>query len=397
MKHHALSWLYRILLMAALVVPGIALPQSAQAAAPAITITATKTDESVSIHTSGLVAGMSYTARMGPIGSKGVNGTAVGDTTAASDGTFDATYTIPDSLRGQATIAIRIDGSNGFFAYNWFTNKTNGSAPSATATPAPGVTTTPLPTGNSGRMSIQVTSVVQNDKITVSAFGFPANVDFTVRIGPYYTFWRNQAQVGVTNSGSGGNFQFDANLPDVVKDVALVTIRLDAYSGGNHYVTYNAFTNVSGGTGGPVSPTATPGSNSPTATPVPGNPTAIPTTVPSSPNTGLPIVQSGCKITSITPTRTLPTNYDYDAVWTVTNTGTVDWDNHAVDYFYSSGQKMGKTTTPYDLPKRVKPGETVDLSADMLAPGDKGTYTTTWVLHGDRGNLCTLPLTIVVK
>jgi hypothetical protein len=401
MKHHLFVWLSRIFLLAALVLPGLALPQFAQAAGPILSITSNVTDVSVTVHAAGLPSGQTFTARMGPIGSKGVNGTAVGDSTASADGQFDATYTIPDALHGQANIAIRIDGSGGFFAYNWFTNKTNGSAPPAVTaapgatstlspTPAPGATPAPLPAGSISGMSIQVSGVVQNDHITVNAYGFPASTDFSVRIGPYYTFWRNGQVMKTINSGKGGNFQFDVDLPESVKGVELVTIRLDGTNANGHQASYNAFTNVNGGSSGVISPTSTPGSSS-------GSPTSTPvaTAVPS--NASLPINQSGCQVTNITPTQSIPTHYDYDAVWTVKNTGTVNWDNHAVDYVYNSGEKMQKYTAAYDLPKLVKPGDSVDLSADLVAPGDRGTYTTTWVLRGDRGVICTLPLTVVVK
>jgi hypothetical protein len=93
----------------------------------------------------------------------------------------------------------------------------------------------------------------------------------------------------------------------------------------------------------------------------------------------------------------MPVSWDFDAIWEVKNTSSETWDMHAVDYRYASGEKLNKTTVPYDLPVSVKPGETVKLLADMLAPAKTGTFSTTFVLVGDQGTLCTLPLTITVK
>jgi hypothetical protein len=247
------------------------------------------------------------------------------------------------------------------------------------------------PSGSSAAgMLVQVTAVEVNSRITVQATGFPANVDFMVRIGPFYNFWKQQSTMANINSGAGGSFQFNVNLPDSVKDVNLVTLRLDSTSGSYHYVSYNAFVNATNGTIG----STTLSTASPTATPHGATP--VPTVLPSGGK--VPIVENGCTITAITPTVKVPTNYDFDAVWTVKNTGTANWDNHAVDILYLSGQKMGKFSAPYDLPKYLKPGDdAIDISVDMVAPATPGTYTTTWQVHGDRGVLCELPLTLIVK
>ncbi len=53
------------------------------------------------------------------------HGTVVGTTNSESGGTFVFTYTIPDGLKGQSRIAIRMDAtSGGYYSYNWFWNTT---------------------------------------------------------------------------------------------------------------------------------------------------------------------------------------------------------------------------------------------------------------------------------
>ena len=87
---------------------------------------------------------------------------------------------------------------------------------------------------------------------------------------------------------------------------------------------------------------------------------------------------------------------DFDAKWTIKNTGTAYWDSGAVDYYYKSGTSMHKYADGFDLPETVAPGESVTLTVDMQAPGSEGTYDTYWTLSGDSGSFCTLPVHIKV-
>jgi hypothetical protein len=366
MKRIRFSKLYRVIfVLMLLAVFGLAVPGQVQAASPFITIVSVKAGESVTVHATGLPAGKIFTARMDKATTTADNGPVVGQTTSGSDGTFDATYAIPASLKTELAIAIRIDSAGGFYAYNWFLNQTK------TATPAPSTTTTP--TSTPLKMYIQVVAVQKNTQITVSATNFPANIDFKVRVGPYYTFGKYQQVMATVNSGTGGAFLFNVNLPAIVKDVSLVTIRMDSVTGSQHFVSYNAFTNANQGT-------------------VVSNPT-LPTPTP----TPTPSSQASCQILSVTPTQSMGINTDFDAVWQVKNISSKVWDNHEIDFRYQSGDKFYKYNGLYDLPKLVNPGETVNLVADMLAPSKTGTYSTVFILIGDHGVVCSLPLKITVK
>jgi hypothetical protein len=452
-----------------LAVFGLTIPGYGQAASPTITIVSIKDGESVTVHASGLPAGMSFAARMDKATTTASNGVFVGTGISASDGTFDATYAIPASLITQRQIAIRIESATGgWYAYNWFTNQAK--------TPVPGTTTTP--TATASNIHIEVIAVEENTRIRVRATNFPANIDFKVRIGPYYTFGQNQQFMATINSGTGGSFLFNVNLPAIVRDVSLVTIRMDAVTGSLLY-TYNAFTNVNKGTFIPNPTVPTPiyieivaveknnrvtisTANFPANTDfkvrvgpyytfgrdqqivatinsgtggsflfnitlpaivknislvtilidsvtdselytaynaftnenkgsVVPNPT-VPTETPEPSN------QGRCQILSITPTQSMVVNKDFDAAWEVKNTSTKNWNNLEIKFRYQSGDKFYKNAGMYDLPKYVKPGETVILVADMLAPGKTGIYSTVFVLViGDDEVICTLPLTITVK
>jgi uncharacterized protein YgiM (DUF1202 family) len=88
---------------------------------------------------------------------------------------------------------------------------------------------------------------------------------------------------------------------------------------------------------------------------------------------------------------------DFDARWTLKNTGTQTWSLAQVDYLFRAGVEMHKYEDHYDLPVDVAPGETIDLIVDMIAPQKIGPHGTTWVVKLGNDTICTLPLAIEVK
>ena len=105
-----------------------------------------------------------------------------------------------------------------------------------------------------------------------------------------------------------------------------------------------------------------------------------------------------CQVLSVSPANgtSMSKNTDFDAVWSVKNIGQKTWDSNSVDFVYDSGAKFYKVAG-YDLKSSVKPGETTSLGADMVAPKDSGTYTTTWALRVGQNYFCKMNLTMNVK
>ncbi len=149
----------------------------------------------------------------------------------------------------------------------------------------------------------------------------------------------------------------------------------------------------------------------PTETPIP--PTETPTPTPTfifvlATDTATPTIESGgtvgssttyrCIVLAQTPPNgtTLAPNTDFDWMWRVENTGTRTWGDTEVDYRYLSGDRFHKKEI-YDLPRDVYPGETIELIVDMIAPGETGTYTTTWSLRVGKKTFCPVTLTINVQ
>jgi len=74
----------------------------------------------------------------------------------------------------------------------------------------------------------------------------------------------------------------------------------------------------------------------------------------------------------------------FTKTWEVSNTGTCNWSKHC-SLVFVSGDDMGGDDTEID--QRVDPGETADVSVDLTAPDEAGTYIGYWSLADAGGNL----------
>ena len=325
------------------------IPQAVFAASvPTLSITSVKAGESVTVHGDNFPKNTEFTVRMDKMGNLALNGTVVGTVNSGS-GSFDATFNIPSALKTESLIAIRMDSTSGWYSYNWFSNK----SATTTVTPTPSTSTKPY---------IEVVAVKANESITVQGYRFPANETFKIRIGSFYNFFKDYVVVDSLYSGTGGSIKFTVKLPESVKNVEWVTVRVDSEQ--KNYA-FNAFKNVSAGTVSPIS------------TPLPPMGT--------------------CEVLSTSPTKVLGKYEDFDAVWTVKNTSKSNWELSEVDYKYVSGTKLQKYNSLYDITATVKPGEIIKIVVDMTAPATNGTYAANWALVKGSTTLCTLPLTVTVK
>lgn len=222
-------------------------------------------------------------------------------------------------------------------------------------------------------LRINILAVDKNNKILVEAVNFPANQLWNVRIGTYYGFSRDNVTVGQIDAPNGGNFQFVVQLPEVVKDVDLVSVRLDSQT---DYYVYNAFHNVSRGKIPDV------GSGQ-IIIPVTG-------TTPSG--------NSTCVMNSVTLTSTIimPANNDFTTIWEVKNNGSNNLEESNVDLKFINGISMHRDGSLFDLASTVQPGQTIRVSVNMRSPSQTGIYTANWALVNGSTILCNLPVTIIV-
>jgi hypothetical protein len=362
MKHKFVSKLYRFfLVLTALAVFGMMAPQPVQAADGFfIDVVAVKADSTVTLRFKDAPANYLFTVRMDVAGNKAIDGIVVAETNSGAGGVFQETYKIPAELHGKKTIAIRVDSTRGgFYAYNWFNNRTSGET--IPAVPATG-TTKPVVTGRGPAVKV---IGIKDNMMTVRATGFPANVTFSVRVGPFFGFAKQGEVMGSVYSGKGGDFDFNIKISSRVEAEELGAIRLD----GSGYFAYNAFKYVNSGTYNPN------------------------VNVPQAP------VVNTCTLVSVSPSisKSMGPRTDFDAVWEVKNNGTKNWEMHGVDYKYMSGTKMHKYYSAYDFNTTVKPGESIKIAVDMMAPSTPGVYTSNWAIVEGSTTICNLPVSIAVK
>jgi hypothetical protein len=152
-------------------------------------------------------------------------------------------------------------------------------------------------------------------------------------------------------------------------------------------------------------PTVVPPATVPTA--VPETPTlAIPTAtfvsyVPiatETPDNGGP-TEYLCEILDISPavgTQFNP-NQEFDFYVKLLNVGSKTWSPETFIYKYVRGDHLEQYVSSISMPRAINTGEVVELSIDMMTPGESGNTFTVWnVMEGDK-IACSVVVDIYVK
>ena len=207
---------------------------------PTFSIVSVDTDKSVTIQTSNLPPNDVFTVYMGKIGTRAVNGIKVDTFESDDDPKQTLTFDIPDSLKGLAQIAIRFQSpTSGFFAYNWFWNKTAG-----------GTGGIPV-TGYTGFPTFSILEVDPGNSVTIQALNLPPNDEFVVRMAPFGNQAIGGTKVDTFETTEGGKEKFTFDIPENFTDEDRIAIRFDSPTTG--FFAHNWFWNTStsdGGTGG---------------------------------------------------------------------------------------------------------------------------------------------------
>ena len=151
------------------------------------------------------------------------------------------------------------------FAGNWSPGQSAGMPQSTIPTAAPTDTPDPTatPTGVPFRPPVYtgpiplifIVDVIRDDTVTIRTANFPKNVEFAVLMNYYGTLGIAGLQVDTVNSGAGGELRWTFKIPDSLKGLQRIAIRLVSYSTG--YYAYNWFWNYST-IAGPASPVPAP-------------------------------------------------------------------------------------------------------------------------------------------
>ena len=92
-------------------------------------------------------------------------------------------------------------------------------------------------------------------------------------------------------------------------------------------------------------------------------------------------------------------DYNFDAMWTIKNTGTTTWTKeYRLAFFTGDRMNPGNAANYYAFRNEVPPGESITVIADMKTPLTAGSYYSWWKLKDDAGqNFGDLDLTIKVQ
>jgi len=179
---------------------------------PTTSIKSVEQGVSVTIITYDFPADQTFAVTMGDFGTRGVGGISVANTYSGSGGSFEVTYIIPTTLVDNEKIAIRLESPEGFFAYDWFVNTENGSESAE----------------YSGIPTTSIKSVDPGVSVTVTTYNFPADVDFNITMGEYGTQGVNGTFIKTINSGTGGSFDVEINIPALYANEHLLAIRFQS-------------------------------------------------------------------------------------------------------------------------------------------------------------------------
>jgi len=194
---------------------------------PTFSIKSVVKGEDVTITTYNFPKNVEFTVLMGKMWTRGINGIEVATLNSGEGGSFEATFDIPAELANEERIAIRLEGTGGYYAYNWFWNNTASTPP---AEPVDGY---------SGYPYFFITAVEKDTTVSIKAYNLPEDTDFTVLMGKMWTMGINGIEVTTLNSGEGGTLEATFEIPAELAGEQRIAIRLQ----GEVYYAYNWFWN----------------------------------------------------------------------------------------------------------------------------------------------------------
>ena len=194
---------------------------------PTFSIKSVVKGEDVTITTYNFPKNVEFTVLMGKMWTRGINGIEVATLNSGEGGSFEATFDIPAELANEERIAIRLEGTGGYYAYNWFWNNTASTPP---AEPVDGY---------SGYPYFFITAVEKDTTVSIKAYNLPKGTDFTVLMGKMWTMGINGIEVTTLNSGEGGTLEATFAIPAELAGEQRIAIRLQ----GEVYYAYNWFWN----------------------------------------------------------------------------------------------------------------------------------------------------------
>lgn len=207
---------------------------------PTFSIKSVDGGKTVTILAKDFPKGVEFTALMGKMWTRGINGIESGKITSSDTGAFEATFNIPAELANEKQIAIRLQAkTGGWYAFNWFWNST-ATAPTQAPTQSPTQAPTQAPPAVK-YPSFSIVAVEKDNTVSIEGKNFPASTEFIVRMGKMWTLGINGIEAGTLNTGAGGDVNGTFNIPAALAGLSQISIRLEAKTGG--WYAYNWFWN----------------------------------------------------------------------------------------------------------------------------------------------------------
>lgn len=205
---------------------------------PTIAIASVVEDESVTISTNLFPKNELYYVYMGLRGTMGINGTLVTKLYTGDGGTFKAKFYIPEELKGEEIISIRLESQDSpYYCYNWFYNVTAASSSTNTTT----TTTTSSTYLPNDFPTFTILEVVKGESVKVETKYFPTNDMFGVYMKDGVSTAKTWYYVAGLNSGDGGSFEATFTIPTELQWKEKIAIKF--YNLDEAYITYNLFYN----------------------------------------------------------------------------------------------------------------------------------------------------------
>lgn len=222
-------------LLVALLSIQIASAKSNQIVIPTFKIINVEEDDTVTISAINFPSNDKFKVTMGAYGTLGIGGIVVA-TQDSGTGSFNATYTIPNSLKGSTRIAIRLESPTSYYySYNWFWNNTSSGGTSGSTTwgyPPNGAATIP---------HTNITNVNQEQDVTVKGTNFTTDDTYDVYIGLFGTKGVGGTKVATQDTDSNGTFTETYAIPASLKTEGKLAIRFVSKATG--YYAYDWFVN----------------------------------------------------------------------------------------------------------------------------------------------------------
>ena len=106
----------------------------------------------------------------------------------------------------------------------------------------------------------------------------------------------------------------------------------------------------------------------------------------------------GCTVQSSDPNgyKGFHPNDDFDAHFTVLNSGANDWTGAKESYRFINGTAMQTHGSSFAIPQYTQTNHSLSVTIDMKAPGTPGRYFSVWSFEHSQNTICLITISITV-